>query len=447
MDLPSTAAATGVDAVGLRARRPGIIEGYVFAPASGFVGADTARGRFEAAKASLQRDLVGMDEVPVSIDDAAMEIRIGVSFMELDAVLPEFFRNHIVDRRGKLSRIHNLDVYGDGTFSAIGGAFGSRSAALGREAKAYLQSARPLPRPPVDFDPRAGVPAMLGTALKSGGIVVGEVHEDPSGKQLLIENMPHLAKNGVKTLFLEHLIAPTQQRHLDAYFEGNASAPMPKALERSLAYMDTRRGLEAPHTFTGLVRAAKASGIRVVAFDTEASYGIPSRPTGGATTDRCTAMNYLAKQAIDRVEGKWVAFVGSAHANTHEGVPGLSELTGACSVITEAVSSPEQATIRTDVADYRGLAPDVVLSLCPHEQPQLAEARRHARFVGTISASKAAARLRDRPVGSFLLRESGSTPGVLTVSLARADGVLHVRVPDRDARDLSSVLEALGVRP
>ncbi|WP_276310273.1 hypothetical protein [Brenneria alni] len=61
-----------------------------------------------------------------------------------------------------------------------------------------------------------------------------------------------------------------------------------------------------------------------------------------------------------------MAFVGSAHATTYEGIPGLAELHGVRSLIIDDNGKKSRPEVHTNVKNYGNkLNPDVIMSYKP----------------------------------------------------------------------------------
>jgi hypothetical protein len=83
-------------------------------------------------------------------------------------------------------------------------------------------------------------------------------------------------------------------------------------------------------------------------------------------------MNYLAAEKIRAREnrGKWISFVGSAHVNTYDGVPGLAELTGTLSIIPAGrpysipSGTKESPSVKVNVKNYLGEIDRVDIVYC-----------------------------------------------------------------------------------
>ncbi|MEB0129076.1 membrane-targeted effector domain-containing toxin [Pseudomonas sp. CCI2.4] len=186
---------------------------------------------------------------------------------------------------------------------------------------------------------------------KSAGLVIGESHASIGSKQLLIENMPQLAKLKVKTLYMEHLLTDFHQVDLDTF---SRTGSMPKGLERYLKDLDTghRTDPSGQYTFLAVVKVANENHIRVRALDCMASYRLAGMPDQDGLL-RQKVMNYFARTVIDadktaRGATKWIALVGSSHASNYKGVPGISELEGAISLRIEDVDEGQSSGIEID---------------------------------------------------------------------------------------------------
>ncbi|WP_460117708.1 membrane-targeted effector domain-containing toxin [Pseudomonas sp. S2_C03] len=183
------------------------------------------------------------------------------------------------------------------------------------------------------------------------GLVIGESHADIGSKQWLIENMELMARKGVKTLYMEHLLTDFHQASLDSFAR---SGVMPRDLEMYLQSLDTGHMTDPSLTFNflELVREATRYGVRVQAIDCMASYRLNGMQ-GLQKTTRQAMMNFYAQTVIDadlttRGPGKWVSLVGNSHASTFEGVPGVSELENALGLRIEDVGKGQSHGFEPD---------------------------------------------------------------------------------------------------
>lgn len=174
------------------------------------------------------------------------------------------------------------------------------------------------------------------------GLVIGESHADIGSKKFLIDNIRLLSKLNVRTLYLEHLLVDFHLADLKTFAR---TGRMPENLQKYLKILDSghRTDPMGQYTFLELVKAAVKNDIRVQPIDCMASY----RLAGMDDPDnllRIRMMNYYAHTEIrtDAVHlgpnEKWVALVGNAHANTFNGVPGVSELEGTIGIRVKDVA-------------------------------------------------------------------------------------------------------------
>ncbi|TFY88687.1 membrane-targeted effector domain-containing toxin [Pseudomonas kairouanensis] len=165
------------------------------------------------------------------------------------------------------------------------------------------------------------------------GLVIGEAHSARASKRLLIDTFKHLKQQGVRTLYIEHLLTDLHQEALDTY---RRTLKMPAILENYLLSLDAGHmpRYHGPDTFTNVVKTANKYGFRVRALDCTASYHVKGL---SGVKDREHLFSYFANQVItadQRTLGshKWVAFMGSAHTDMYVGVPGIAQLQDAVSL-------------------------------------------------------------------------------------------------------------------
>ncbi|OAE13718.1 hypothetical protein AZH11_03820 [Pseudomonas simiae] len=175
------------------------------------------------------------------------------------------------------------------------------------------------------------------------GLIIGEAHIHKSSKRFLIKYMKMLKKQGVKTLYVEHLLTDLHQAALEEFFN---TLKMPENLKRYLRAQDRghMRGYSGDDTYTNVINAANKEGIRVRALDCTASYhtkGMRGR------VPRETMFSYFANEVIKADQAalgphRWVALMGNAHADMFQGVPGIAQLQDAVSLTVRDVA-PDSA--------------------------------------------------------------------------------------------------------
>lgn len=259
----------------------------------------------------------------------------------------------------------------------------------------------------------------------TNGVVIGESHSSIASKKLLIDNMPLLVRQDVKTLYMEHLLSDLHQADLDRFVE---TGQMSKALLHDLKKLDLghRTDPDGIYTFEQVVIKARANGMDIRAIDCAASYYIKEIDHPALTT-RQQMFSYFASRTVRKhqeVVGshRWIALVGNSHANTYEKiVPGLAELEGGIGIRVLDVG-PGQA---------RGVVKD------PGEKLPIALTNRHSFIqsdlrveMETLKPAVAPRPAQSIPIeerltrpGMFLIEES---PGSLPVIVHRSrDSAIH----------------------
>lgn len=281
------------------------------------------------------------------------------------------------------------------------------------------------PRPTLpDVPPETTARGFLESLYEhTSAVVIGESHSSVASKKLIIDNLPHLAEQKVKTLYLEHLLTDLHQVDLDRFAE---TGQMSKSLLHELRKMDQghHTDLNKVYTFENLVIKTREHGIEVRAIDCAASYhlkGLSSAPP----THRQQMMNYFASRTIrkhQQVMGahKWIALVGNSHANMYQKiVPGIAELEGGIGVRVLDVG-PGQARVVRDAGenvverfgtDRAFLQCDYRLEMETLETPVVRNTATESEAGRAELALPVEARLR-RP-GMFLIEESEAGPSVI----------------------------------
>ncbi|KZN16278.1 MULTISPECIES: membrane-targeted effector domain-containing toxin [Pseudomonas] len=231
---------------------------------------------------------------------------------------------------------------------------------LYQDAVRFYEAPTLPPRPPIpQLDPATTNQAIIQEIFKeSRGLVIGESHADTGSKQFLIDNMAQLARQNVKTLYMEHLLTDFHQADLDKLFN---TGSMSQSLEQYLKGLDqghTTDPLER-YTFLEVVRTAAKHRIRVQAIDCMASYKLRGMRSGSVEesidkeTVRQKMMNFYARTVIRTDQAthgvhKWVALMGNSHANTYRNVAGVSELEEAIGLRIEDVAEGQSTSIVAD---------------------------------------------------------------------------------------------------
>ena len=249
--------------------------------------------------------------------------------------LPQAIRSDIdLIRQGRYGLDTNYN-HGNPQHAAAQNTFSQTRRRLLDKAKTFFSDFSIPPRNPVANLATANSEAVFFERLyqQKLGLVIGEAHIAQSSKRLLIDSMKQLKKQGVKTLYIEHLLTDLHQEALGTY---QRTLKMPSTLEHYLTSLDSGQmpRYSGPNTFTNVIKAANKHGLRIRALDCTASYHVKGLNRLEA---RSEMFSYFANEVIKAdqlAEGphKWVAFVGSSHTDMYLGVPGLAQLQDAVSL-------------------------------------------------------------------------------------------------------------------
>ncbi|WP_192562298.1 membrane-targeted effector domain-containing toxin [Pseudomonas gozinkensis] len=211
----------------------------------------------------------------------------------------------------------------------------------------HLSWANLPPRPPIPAVTASTTFAdFAAQALEEApGLVIGETPGRITSMRLMIQNMPSLARQGVKTLYVRRLLSDFAQADLNNYFK---TGVMSDDLEQYLS----RLGTDPAQQFDelALVKSARQNGIRVQATDCAAMYRKPvslTRPEEQIATNHLTADIMFMDRSLNDV-GKWVVLTGVENTNTFRGFTGISELEGGIGVRIEEVEPGQGERLMTD---------------------------------------------------------------------------------------------------
>ena len=185
------------------------------------------------------------------------------------------------------------------------------------------------------------------------GVVIGEIHSSIASKKLLINSMKLLARQNVKTLYMEHLLQDFHQADLDAFFDSGA---MSSSLRQYVQGLDIgfRTDPAGRYTFLELILQAHRNGIRIQALDCMASYRLAGITPN--TPARLKMMNYYAHLIIQadaqNRSGRWIALVGNAHAGSTSGIEGLDRIENVISLRAVDVAENAPTGISQDTGAF-----------------------------------------------------------------------------------------------
>lgn len=175
------------------------------------------------------------------------------------------------------------------------------------------------------------------------GFTISDDHGNAEMKQVLLDNLDHLAAQNVKVIGIEHLKDAEFSDMLREYYAQPDGTPMSEDLRAALRNFG--KGFDGtalygsgntPPFFTRIVAKAKQLGIQIVPLDTE-NMNAPEDKVHSYEV-RHGAMNMVgekllrAKLATLNPGEKYVLLAGAAHNNTHpgltRGMPGFAQTLG-----------------------------------------------------------------------------------------------------------------------
>lgn len=178
------------------------------------------------------------------------------------------------------------------------------------------------------------------------GLVIGESQDRIASMRFLIENMPTLAKQGVKTIYMHRLLNDFNQVDLNVFAE---TGEMHGMLEK---YLQKLPGDPAGQ-FTPLevVKTAQQNGIRIQATDCLASYRYTD--TNFRAISRQSVKTYLTHTIMQATQarnggGKWLVLTDQESTNTFRGIAGISETEGGIGLRIEEVGPGERLHLDID---------------------------------------------------------------------------------------------------
>ncbi|MBI4354795.1 MAG: SBBP repeat-containing protein [Candidatus Omnitrophica bacterium] len=155
------------------------------------------------------------------------------------------------------------------------------------------------------------------------GVFLGDRHGDFNIEEHLIAQMPLLARQGVKTLFVE-MVYSADQAILDAYYQtGN--------LEPLITYLTDRWDLTQPglgKKYAEVVQAARAAGIQTIGIDVDTRRIKQSLRLEISNPH----WRWVIQEALKSQPGKYLVFGGTGHSANYLFNKGVDVLLGIPSV-------------------------------------------------------------------------------------------------------------------
>lgn len=160
------------------------------------------------------------------------------------------------------------------------------------------------------IDKKIDASKILSTGLSTfDGIIFGDdCHKHSGANNFLCDQMHNFRQQGVTHFFLEH-IPDSLQNAIDEY---RVSNNMPIELEVYIKYLETQYP-----KIKEIIDSAHQNGIRVIASETPESYLEQTGMEAGENDSRVPIGTLAMFDKIQKYngDGKYVAFIGSAHLN------------------------------------------------------------------------------------------------------------------------------------
>lgn len=268
-------------------------------------------------------------------------VRIANGVVEVDYTYNDFMEKH----RGLLSNLRR--VTGKGSRDPVLTAFSTpfytneRATSLqdGRESYRGLNY---KPEKTPGFDPANDTQAegVQKSLAGSDGMCLGGGHGDPATTEMFCDLLDNGTATNQKIGFLcIEEIKTWAQSMLDDYLDPAAGAALPPELDTYLTGLDRAYNAAGfngdtppPKGFRAMVEKAKAKGVKVYGIDSGAADPGCDNASALHPEPRVLLMNKLAENVIRNAQlanpnKKFIASVGAAHMNTHEGgIPGLAQI-------------------------------------------------------------------------------------------------------------------------
>lgn len=254
------------------------------------------------------------------------------------------------------------------------------------------------------------------------GVIIGETHYDNGAKQLIVDQMAQFVTWGVGTIFLEFLRVEEQEA-LDLYLKcDQEDIPLPPEVEASVWNQDECYHNPLGGRLLDILLTAKKYGIRVVGLETEESkmFGYDDYLGHLANQrERAIGLNYVAKTIIDLEKGqqKYVVLVGNAHVSDHCQIPGLSELLGIPGfLLFDSNKRPTKIgfNVSNPIKELTGTYQAVFVQ--GREIKPIERIEDHTIFTH-LERTEEENMLKNKPVGSWLVRNSTSRPGSYVITV------------------------------
>lgn len=247
----------------------------------------------------------------------------------------------VVTPSGELRAVRPFDEFVAGRRTVL-----IRDANSFQTPEGFFASLPPRPVQPA-ITPSTTVTELIEKVFESApGLVVGESQDRIASMRFLIENMPTLAKQGVKTLYMHRLLNDFNQIDLNKFAEtGNMDGMLKKYLEKLPG------DPSGQYTPLEVVKTAQQNGIRIQATDCLASYRYSDAHV--TALSRQSVKTYLTHTIMQATQarnggGKWVVLTDQESTNTFRGMAGISETEGGIGLRIEEVRPDQRMHLDID---------------------------------------------------------------------------------------------------
>ncbi|MGB3124046.1 MAG: membrane-targeted effector domain-containing toxin [Pseudomonas sp.] len=230
-------------------------------------------------------------------------------------------------------------------------------------------SARPAPAPrppaPVLATDATHADILITLFNRDKRLIIGANNDSIASKQLLIEQLPALAEQGLKRLYIENLprdLFHRKLRILNNQLPGNKAKAL-EQIERHLAQVDESLGLtqQAPFTYRKLVLQAYRLNITLDGLDAAASYHMEhllALGEGPALIPRSSKLrnvysHTVLEHSLKNTSGEgWLALVESNRLGTYEHAAGLADLQNTLALRIEDAGPGQPTGLWPDTASH-----------------------------------------------------------------------------------------------
>lgn len=258
-------------------------------------------------------------------------------------------------------------------------AYEQNVARLSEDADAFYQA---LPAPA----PKSALPALASNAAHSDilkslfsrnkRLIIGAVDNSIASKQLLIEQLPGLAEQGLKRVYIENLPRDLFHRKLKVLnnqLNGNKAHAL-QQIERHLAQVDEALGFaaDAPFTYRKLLLETQRLNIAIDGLDAAVSYHmghVLALGEGARFVPRSSKLrNFYSHTAIElnlkhNPDEGWLALVETNRLGSYERIAGLAELQQAPALRVHDVAPGEPTGLWPDTHSSAQSRGDYALSI------------------------------------------------------------------------------------